>query len=374
MQSAPVIQVAIGIIAWNEEAAIRATLDSLFKQTLFRKFSLRRWKCQIVCLANGCTDRTAATVEEIFAEQSRDHRYKDAFDARVVELTQRGKVNAWNQFVHSISSREARFLFMMDADIVIHRPESLWTMFRALEKDLEASVAVDRPCKDILFKRRKSLWDRLSLAAARLTTSASAQLCGQLYCIRAEVARNIYLPKDLAACEDGFIKTLVCTDFLTRPPMAGRIRLAEGAEHTFESYVSPAAILRNQKRQIIGQTIVHIIVDTYLKARPISERERAGATLAGNDHSDPTWLKRLIHEHLQQTRSWWRLYPGMTGLSFQRLQGLNMAQRLACLPAAAAKWLLALVSGFFAYGALKAGCTDYWPQAKRQGLAPLELK
>jgi glycosyltransferase involved in cell wall biosynthesis len=374
MQRVPVIQIAIGIIAWNEEASIRATLDSLFQQTLFRKFSLRRWKCQIVCLANGCTDRTAAVAAEIFSAQSRGHRYKAAFDARVVELTQRGKVNAWNQFVHSISSSEARFLFMMDADILIHRPESLWKMLRALENDLDASVAVDRPCKDILFKPRKSLWDRLSLAAARLTASAEGQLCGQLYCIRAGVARNIYLPKDLAACEDGFIKTLVCTDFLTRPPMAARIRVAEGAEHTFESYVSPAAILRNQKRQIIGQTIVHIIVDTYLKARPLSERERAGETLAGNDHSDPAWLKRLIHEHLQQTRSWWRLYPGMTGLGFQRLRGLNMAQRLVCLPAAAAKWLLALISGFFAYEALKAGCTDYWPQAKRQGLAPLESK
>ena len=49
-----------------------------------------------------------------------------------------------------------------------------------------------------------------------MTGSASAQLCGQLYCIRAEVARNIYLPKDLCACDDGFIKALVCTDFLTQ--------------------------------------------------------------------------------------------------------------------------------------------------------------
>jgi hypothetical protein len=228
---------------------------------------------------------------------------------------------------------------------------------------------VDRPCKDISFKQRNSLWERLSLAAARLTTSAEAQLCGQLYCIRAQVARNIYLPRDLAACEDGFIKTLVSTDFLTRPPVAGRIRLAEGAEHTFESYLSPRAIIRNQKRQIIGQTIVHIVIDKYLKARPLSERERAGETLAGNDHSDPTWLKRLIHEHLQLTKSWWHLYPGMTGLGFQRLRKLNLAQRVVCFPAAAAKWLLAVVSGFFAYGALKAGCTDYWPQAERQGLA-----
>jgi glycosyltransferase involved in cell wall biosynthesis len=368
MQTTPITKVAIGIIAWNEEKALRATLDSIFKQTLFRKFALRGWKCEIVCVANGCTDRTTEVATEIFSAQSENHRYKTAFTWRVLHLDLRGKVNAWNQFVHSISAREAQYLFMMDADILIHRPESLWAMFSTLENDREASVAVDRPCKDISFKQRNSLWERLSLAAARLTTSADAQLCGQLYCIRAQVARNIYLPRDLAACEDGFIKTLVCTDFLTRPPVAGRIRLAEGAEHTFESYLSPRAIIRNQKRQIIGQTIVHIVIDKYLKARPLSERERAGETLAGNDHSDPTWLKRLIHEHLQLTKSWWQLYPGMTGLGFQRLRKLNLAQRLVCFPAAAAKWLLAVVSGFFAYEALKAGCTDYWPQAERQGL------
>ncbi|HEX3720045.1 MAG TPA: glycosyltransferase [Verrucomicrobiae bacterium] len=368
MQTAPIIKVAIGIIAWNEEKALRATLASLFQQTLFRKFSLRHWRCEIVCVANGCTDRTAEVATEIFLAQSRNHRYKNAFSARVVDLTQRGKVNAWNQFVHSISARDAQYLFMMDADILIHRPESLWAMFSALENDQEASVAVDRPCKDILFKQRKSIWERLSLATARLTTSADAQLCGQLYCIRAGVVRNIYLPKDLAACEDGFIKTLVCTDFLTRPPVAGRIRLAEGAEHTFESYISPRAIIRNQKRQIIGQTIVHIVIDKYLKARPLCERERAGETLAGNDNADPAWLKKLIQEHLQRTRSRWRLYPGMTGLGFQRLRKLNVAQRVICFPAAAAKWFVAVISGFFAYEALKAGCTDYWPQAKRQGL------
>ena len=41
MQTTPITKVAIGIIAWNEEKALRATLDSIFKQTLFRKFALR---------------------------------------------------------------------------------------------------------------------------------------------------------------------------------------------------------------------------------------------------------------------------------------------------------------------------------------------
>jgi len=362
------VQVAIGIVARNEESGLGATLHSLFQQSLFAELNRRDWKCEILCLANGCTDRTAQVAAEVFDTHTRRDPDRSAFRARVVELRERGKINAWNRFVHWLSPKEARFLFLMDADILIHRRESLWNMLRALEEDAQAHVAVDRPRKHILFKARKSLWDRLSLAASRLTSCAEAQLCGQLYCIRAAVARNIYLPRDLAACEDGFIKTLVCTDFLTRPATSRRIRVADGAEHIFEAYPSPAAIVKNQKRQIIGQTILHVLIDGYLKARPLSERVRLADTLEEKDRTDPAWLKRLIRQHLEQTRFWWRLYPGMSAVALRRLGRLNLAERLACFPAAVAGSSLALLSGLMAFAALKAGCTDYWPQAQRQGL------
>ncbi len=367
-------QVAIGIVARNEEAGISAMLDSLFGQSIFQELKKRGWKCEIICLANGCTDGTVAVAQDIFDAQMRRHADRDAFSGRAVELSERGKINAWNQFVHSISAREARFLFLMDADILIHDRETLWNMVRALEEDAQAHIAVDRPCKHILFKTRKSVWDHLSLAASRLTSSADAQLCGQLYCIRAEIARNIYLPKDLAACEDGFIKTLVCTDFLTQPVAPRRIRLAEGASHIFEAYSSPAALVKNQKRQIIGQTIVHILVDGYLKSRPLSERARLADTLQEKDRTDPLWLKRLIQQHLRKTRFWWRLYPGMSGMGFKRLHRLNLRGRLLCFPAAVAGSSLALLAGRLAFGVLKAGCTDYWPQAQRRGIDRAQTK
>jgi glycosyltransferase involved in cell wall biosynthesis len=358
------IQVAIGLVAWNEERGIGATLHSIFDQSIFEELNRRGWKCEILCLANGCTDRTAAVTGEIFDQQSRQHPNRAAFRACVVELGERGKINAWNQFVHTLSAKEARYFFLMDSDILIHRRETFWNMLQALEDDAQAHIAVDRPCKDILFKPRKSLRDHLSLAASRLTSSAEAQLCGQLYCIRAGIARNIYLPKDLAACEDGFIKTLVCTDFLTRPSASSRIRVAEGAAHIFEAYTSPAAIVKNQKRQIIGQTIIHILVDGYLKTLPLYKQARLAYTLEKKDRTDPEWLKRLIHQHLGQTRFWWRLYPGLSGLGFQRLRRLRWRERLVCFPAAVASSLLAFVSGRLAFAALRSGCTNYWPQAQ----------
>jgi glycosyltransferase involved in cell wall biosynthesis len=357
--------VSLGIIAWNEAESLPATLESLFRQSLFAELLGRKRVCELICVANGCTDRTAAVAAEVFARQSREHPAREGFRCRVEELAKRGKVNAWNQFVHSLSSREARFLFLMDADIRIAPPETLWNMLLALEADGDANVTVDRPCKDISLKRRHSVTERLSLAASQLAGSAPAQLCGQLYCIRAEVARNIYLPEDLAACEDGFIKALVCTDFLAHAASPKRIRLAMGAAHTFEAYTSPGAILRNQKRQIMGQTIVHVLVDQYLRRLPGPARARMAETLKELEAADPGWLKRLISEHLRRTRFFWRLYPGLLGHRFRRLAAQRGVHRLTCLPAALAGVSVALVSSVLAHRALKRGCTDYWPRSQR---------
>jgi glycosyltransferase involved in cell wall biosynthesis len=360
--------VSICIFAWNEEEAIGQTLSSLFEQSLFAELDKRNVKCEVICVLNGCTDRTPAIASNFFAQQKEK---SPAVLGWVANLPERGKVNAWNQFVHSLSAKESQFLFMLDADILIHRHETLSNMLHALELDIAASVSVDKPCKDISFKPRKTLRDKLSLAAARMTASAEGQLCGQLYCIRAGVARNIYLPKDLAACEDGFIKALVCTDFLTHPISPERIRVAEGAGHIFEAYTSLPALLKNQKRQMIGQTIVHILVDDYLKGLPLNQRLRLAETLQETERTDPSWLKRLIGAHLRCTKFFWQLYPGLLSQRFKRLMKLSALERVLCFPAAVVGLLFSLVPCRMAYAALKHGTTDYWPRAQRVGMKDL---
>src|SRR2546423_13326513 len=120
--------VSMAIFAWNEEDAIGPTLNSLFEQSLFEEFSRRGLRCEVICVVNGSTDRTAQVATTIFESQKRGHPFPEIFSARVANIAERGKVNAWNQFVHSVSARDARFLFMMDADILIHRKETLWNM------------------------------------------------------------------------------------------------------------------------------------------------------------------------------------------------------------------------------------------------------
>lgn len=360
--------VSIAIFAWNEEREIATTLRSLLEQSLFARLLRRGCHSEVVCVANGCTDRTAAVAEEVFAQYRQRQGEANAVQARAENLVERGKVNAWNQFVHVLSAREAQFLFMMDADILIHRPETLWNMLRALEKDGDASIAVDRPCKDIEFRTRKTWRERMSLAASRMTLAAPGQLCGQLYCIRAKVARNILLPKELPACEDGFIKSVVCSDFLSHPPLPERIRVVQGAEHTFEAYVSPSAILKNQKRQIIGQTFVHLLVDKELPRLTSGQRRCLAQTLKAKEAADPSWLKRSLGEHLQSVRFFWRLYPGLLSRRFKLLKGMGVSERIRALPAATAASAMAMLCSFMAYRALRAGSTDYWPRAERQGI------
>ena len=356
---------SIGIFAWNEERAIAAALQSLFQQTVFRELSAQNARCEVVCVTNGCTDSTPMLAKQVFAIQQRKHPFARSFVTRVVEIPQRGKVNAWNQYVHDLSWREARYLVMMDADILIHRPATLWNLVRALEQNPEAAIAVDRPCKDILFKSGRSYRDWLSLAVSQITLSSPAQLCAQLYCIRSSSARDIYLPKDLPACEDGFIKSVVCTENFSLAARPERIAVAQDAEHTFEAYTSPRAILKNQKRQVIGQTIVHLLVDKYLRQLPLNRRQHLAQTLRDLDGADPDWLKRLTREHLEQTRWFWRLYPGLASHRFRRLQRLGVLQRVLCVPAALAGACATLLASFLAFRTLKTGSMDYWPKAER---------
>jgi glycosyltransferase involved in cell wall biosynthesis len=359
--------VSVGILAWNEEKAIANTLKSLFEQSLFEELDNRGLGCEIICMINGCTDRTPEIASHIFKQQAVAHPHSRCFSGRVENLSEQGKQNAWNQFVHRCSSREAQYLIVMDADILIHRREALWKLISALQEDARLTVAATMPCKDIAFKQKRAVNEQLSMAMSQMTRSAVGQLCAQLYCIRASIARNLYLPRDLGACEDGFIKAVACTDFFTHEIVPERIQIVSGAEHTFEAYTSPLAVLRNQKRQIIGQTILHVLLDDHFKQLTTRERMRLGETLRRKEEADRFWIKRLIAQHLKRTRFCWRLYPGLLTLRWRRLKNLEPWKRLACFPAAAGSVLVALVASFMAWTALKKGGTEYWPRKNGRG-------
>ena len=356
------IVVSIGLLARNEESRIPEALASLFRQNLFAELDRRGERAEIWCVANACTDDTASVAERIFHAQSAAHPHAGAFLAHAVSVTTPGKINAWNLFVHEITDHETRCLILMDADIRLGEDTTLWNLVRGLEENAHAMVTVGEPVKDIALKSAPSLRERISLATSRLTQGSGAQLTGQLYCIRAETARGIRLPRDLAACEDGFIKSVVCTDFLRRKTEPALILRVAGASHVFEAYTSASAILRNQKRQMIGQTFVHVLVDNYLPAHCAGNGAQLAQTVQQLDEQDPDWLRRLMHEHMRESRHFWRLFPDICTFRLKRWAQLPGRRKLRHLPATLVGTAVTFMAAWMAFRSLRAGSLAYWPE------------
>src|SRR5687767_7816027 len=196
--SRPVV-LSIGMMAWNEEKSIVTTLQSLFEQSVFEKLAARGEQCEIVVLANGCKDRTVQVARDFFARVERDHPSRVAFSARVEDIPEPGRNNAWNRFVHEFSAREARYITLMDADIVFKDRDTIFSLFDTMAQRPHACATSSLQCKHLLFKKHKSIWDRLSIATSSMTATIEGQITGQLYCMRARIARNIYLPRDFGA-------------------------------------------------------------------------------------------------------------------------------------------------------------------------------
>lgn len=364
------IALSLGMMAWNEEDSIGPTLESLFQQTLFERLGRRGERCEILILANGCTDRTVAVAQEVCTRMAQTHSWAASFTARVIDIPEAGRNNAWNRFVHEFSAREARCIGMMDADIIFLEPETVFSLVSTIAGNPHVRAASGRQRKDLLFKPRKSLWDRLSIATSTMTATIEGQITGQLYCLRADMARNLYLPRDLSANDDGFFKQALCTDFLTRPIDPSHIVTAPRAEHIYEAYVLPRDILNNQKRQMIGQTTVHVLLE-YLKTLSVEDRRQLAATLRRHEVRDPEWLKKLIGEHLRRNRHFWQLFPGLVTFRFRRLWKLRGWRKVTHLPAATAGFVVTMVACFRAHRALRNGTTQYWPKPTRETILSL---
>jgi glycosyltransferase involved in cell wall biosynthesis len=359
------IELSIGITAWNEEASIVPLLASLSGQTIFAFLAARGRGCEVICVANGCTDRTVDVAKDSFDRMAGVQPERRGLVTRVAEISEPGKNNAWNRFVHEFSARETRYLCLMDADIVFDRPDTLELLVRELERDPHLDCASGFPRKDIAGKAHPTLRERLSLAGSDMTDSTTGRLSGMLYCMRAATARNLYLPRDIIAVDDGFLKAAICTDFFRAPVDPSRVTAVRGATHLYEPYLSLHDFLNNQKRQMIGQTTVHVAVE-YLKTLPEPERASLGATLRRSDSRDPDWLKRQVKDHLARNRFFWQLFPGILSLRWRRLMRLPVRQRLTHFPAAAAGSAATLLACWRASRFLRRGVSAYWPKTVRR--------
>ncbi|MBE9030415.1 glycosyltransferase [filamentous cyanobacterium LEGE 11480] len=297
------MKVSIGILAHNEATTIRKTLESLLQQTIFQPGE-RSLELEIVGVPNGCRDNTAEVMRRTFAGIINPVDYPQV-TWKICELAQPGKPNAWNHYVHELADPQADYMFLMDADIWFPEPYTLGSMLNVLEQDPYIWVAVDRPVKDVVLKQNKNLIDHLSSFVSELSGSGGAVwLCGQLYCARASILRQIYMPSELTA-DDGFLYQMVTTNCLTTPIQRDRIARAPDALHVFEAYTHPRQLLKHERWLVVANitnTLIFEHLHTALKQLP-SDRS-ASSLFREWDQQNPRWVANLIHAERTKQSGW----------------------------------------------------------------------
>lgn len=300
--------VSIGILAWNEAATIERTLISLFEQTALGPPGADRPECmwEIIVVPNGCTDETAAVSRRVLAERVARTGRSDISWA-VHEVAESGKSNAWNRFVHEFSSRRADLVLMLDADIEFGGPETIANTVTALLADPVAVAAVDLPLKDALKKPKKTLIERISVAAS--SGSGGVGLSGQYFCARAEALRRIWMPKGLSV-EDGFLGAMLCSDCFRAPLEPRKLIRAPGASHYYETLTSLRAIFRHELRLVIGTAMNAYFIWDFLLFATDPHGAGAGELIRNQLERDPQWYEKLMRNAILN-HGWWVLPRGM---------------------------------------------------------------
>jgi Glycosyl transferase family 2 len=355
--------ISIGILAYNEANTIGASLASLFEQSLFRLGQQqsdpasplptrplptlattgsptattvieRPLTIELIIVPNGCTDQTAAVAQQTLERLAPNGGDRSGDGSapitwRVCELTEAGKSNAWNTYIHQLASPSAEYFVLMDADIVIQGSETLSRLVAGLDAHPEVSVATDLPQKDVAFKTNKTLMEKLSTKISDQDESNTG-ISGQLYCARASVLRQIWMPKGLAV-EDGFLRAMVVTQGFTEPEIATRIKCIPGTSHLYEAYVTIPSLLRHEKRLLIGTTVNKFVYD-YLWDQCRSGRP-AGPLIAQNNAENPMWVAELIAQGIQ-TQGWWLIHESLLFRRFRNLGRYPIGKAILRFPLA----------------------------------------
>jgi glycosyltransferase involved in cell wall biosynthesis len=319
--------ISIGILAWNEAAVIETTLTSLFAQTALRgpAGDLPDTEWEIVVVPNGCSDDTAARARAALGRHVPATGRSD-IAWTVHEVTEAGKSNAWNRYVHELSSPRAEIIVMLDADIEFGEAETISNTVKALRSDPHAVAAVDRPLKDVVRKPNKTVVERISAAASDRPPAGPPGISGQFFCARAAALREIWMPKGLSV-EDGFLRAMLVTDCFRSPVDETKIILAPGATHYYETLTSLKAIFRHELRLVVGTALNCYFTWDFLLFATDPAGPGAGALIRNRVEQDPDWYPNLMANAIRNHGRW--VLP--RGMLLRRFSGLRQ-NRAADLP------------------------------------------
>lgn len=323
------ITISMGIVAHNESRLIGQMLSSLFEQSLLNQ-AVPQLQIELIVIPNGCADDTAEVARRAIASSVNSSSYKN-LRCDVKEVAQAGKSNAWNLFVHEFSSRKAQYLFLMDSDIQLLNQDTLHSMLKTIEES-QAYVVVDQPIKDVSLKPDRTLREHLSAAISGLSVGQSVEggpawICGQLYCAKAEILRQIWLPAALPV-EDGFLYAMIVSNSLQKEKNPNRVLLAGSASHMFEAYTSIDHLLKHECWLITASAVNELIFSDLRISGMVGPE--AGIYIAKKNSEEPYWLSDLVESATTHRR--WLIPRFILARRFLSLANKPLHKSVALLP------------------------------------------
>lgn len=282
------MRVSLGIFAHNEQKNIKNIISDLASQTLFQDQKVEK---KAFILANGCTDATTVIASESI--NSLPSPIKTEFS--VCDLPFSGKSKTWNFFVHEVCDKDpCDIIIFIDADIRIRDSNTLEKMVSQLSSG-PASVINSKPVKDIdLNKNHLSFSQKIIASSGGSFTDYKSTICGQLYAAKFSSIREIYLPVGLPV-EDGFIKAMIISTFLTLEDDKTKINGFPDIWHEYESIRSFGGLIRHQTRIIIGSAI-NSVAFKELSKYPKDVKKRSDFLKSASQTSD--WLSSITSQQL----------------------------------------------------------------------------
>lgn len=278
----------IGVLAHNEASIITELLHDVLAQSIVQVQS-KGVSVHICVVANGCTDTTSDVARSFLSQADLpEHVGFDVFD-----LDMPSKTNAWNQFVHALSPKDADHLLFLDADIKLPQLDIIERSVEALQNDPELWIVSDEPKNVFPADSGFSVLKFVSQFYQRKPGRGKASMCGQFYCANATRLRQITLPIGLLS-QDGFIRAMVLTSCLTEDEQLRRILVLKDAHHLHPAYTKLSGRFRYEKRQMMSTTVYGFIY-AFLNSMPPSMETRM-AEVARLNEGEPSWVARLVEE------------------------------------------------------------------------------
>jgi len=284
------VNVDIAVFAYNESHNISNIISNLKKQSILFNpdFSVK-----IYLLANGCTDNTV----ELAQNELRKNNPHNLFE--LIDLSSPGKSRTWNFFVHHLSRPTAKHLVFCDSDIDIPNPNTIQNLIEMLDDNAALLGVSSKPIKDIVFEPNNlNILDKIIAGAGGTLNDWRHSLCGQLYVLRTNEAKNIFLPIGLPV-EDGFIRAMLLTDCLANKENINKLNGKDEVFHVYKSERTITQLIKHQVRIVIGSTI-NATVFSFLRENPTTVKQQLKIS-----SEDEQWLKKVIDSKLPSWRYGW---------------------------------------------------------------------